>query len=228
MVDLPNPAPPPPPLTRPARIGAWLDMLFVDHGLVRYAYFNMHRVADGLWRSGQPTPHHLRRLRRAGVRTIINLRGRRDTCGSYILEREACARLGLSLVDFPIRSRSALERGTLLAAARVFDEVTYPALLHCKSGADRAGMMATLFLFLREGVPLRQAMAQLSLRYGHIRQARTGIIDRVFECFLADTDGSRGAFLPWVETAYDPLRLDAEFRESLLAGFLVNSLLRRE
>ena len=28
---------------------------------------------------------------------------------------------------------------------RIFDEIEYPVLLHCKSGADRAGFMSTLY-----------------------------------------------------------------------------------
>lgn len=163
-----------------------------------------------------------------GTRTIVNLRGRRDTCGSYVLERRACEDLGLALVDFPIRSRSALDKPTLHAAAEMFQKIEYPALIHCKSGADRAGLMATLYLFLDEGAPLRQAMRQLSFRYGHIKSARTGVIDHFFEQFLKDTGGAQAAFFPWVDERYDPVALTAEHRSSLLANFLVNKVLRRE
>jgi len=88
--------------------------------------------------------------------------------------------------------------------------------------------MATLYLFYHQGIALPDAMGQLSLRYGHVRQARTGVIDHVFEVFLSDTDGSRAAFLPWVAEVYDPERLTAEFRENRLANFVVNRVLRRE
>ncbi len=228
MVDLPASALPAPPLTPKEGRRAWLDSLFVDHGLIRYVYFNKHRVSQSLWRSAQPTPWHLRRAKTDGIRTVLNLRGRRDTCGSYILERRACQQLGLRLVDFPIRSRSALEPDTLRAAAELFGELEYPTLLHCKSGADRAGLMATLYLFLHEQVPLAQALDQLSLRYGHIRQAKTGVIDHVFETFLAETDGSQRSFLTWLDNGYDPVRLTEEFRAGTLANFLVNAVLRRE
>ena len=42
------------------------------------------------------------------------------------------------------------------------------------------------------------------------------------------TDGSREAFVPWVETRYDRTALEARFKENWLAGILVNKILRRE
>jgi len=192
-------------------------------------YWNLHQVSDKVWRSAQPGPNHLRRAKALGVQTILNLRGRRDTCGVYQLEREACHKLGLTLIDFPIRSRSPLDRPTLLAAAHLFNDLKYPMLLHCKSGADRAGFMSTLYMFLHEGMPLREAMDKhLCLRYGHIRQAKTGVLDFFFETFMKETDGLRESFIPWVETVYDRDDLEARFKEGWFAGLLVNSILRRE
>ena len=228
-VDLPILAAPTPELSRGQRLRAFADMWLVDHGFIRDIYCNLHPVAEGVWRSAQPGPRHLRQARARGIRTVLNLRGRRDTCGSYILEREACQSLGLTLVDFPIRSRSPLERETLKAAGRIFDQIEYPMLMHCKSGADRAGFMASLYLFLRQGVPLRQAMrTHLSLSYGHVRQAKTGVIDFFFERFLAETDGSAASFFEWVDTRYDRLALDAQFKENWLAGLIINRILMRE
>lgn len=228
MVDLPSFAPPPPDLTPRERLRAVMDMWFVDHGFIRDIYRNLHQVSPKLWRSAQPAPNHLRKAKELGIRTVLNLRGRRDSCGSYILEREACYELGLTLVDFPLRSRGALEKPTLHAIGDIFAKLDYPVLLHCKSGADRAGLMSTMYLFLHEGVPLRQAMGQLSLRYGHVKQAKTGVIDYFFERYLAETAERPMAFFDWVDQCYDPKQLNAEFRENGFARLLVNSILRRE
>jgi len=228
-IDLPTVAPAAPPLDGREKLRAWADMWLVDHGFIRDVYWNLHSVAPGVWRAAQPAPHHLRRAKAMGIKTILNLRGRRDNCGSYILERLACQSLGLTLVDFPIRSRSPLDRETLAAAGRIFTEIDYPMLLHCKSGADRAGFMATLYLFLQGGVPLRQAMkSELSLRYGHLKQAKTGVIDFFFETFLAQSDGTADSFGPWVTNIYDRNALEARFKDSWLAGLLIDRILRRE
>ena len=83
---------------------SYLDMLFVDHGIFRIIYGNSHRLSDKAWRAAQPAPHQLRRYAKAGVRTIVNLRGARE-CGAYYLERRACENLGMKLVNFQVRSR---------------------------------------------------------------------------------------------------------------------------
>jgi protein tyrosine/serine phosphatase len=228
-IDLPRPAAPAPILTGAQRVRAFLDMWLVDHGFIRDIYWNLHEVAPGVWRAAQPGPRQLRRAKKLGIKTVLNLRGKREDCGSYILERQACEALGLKLVDFPIRSRSPLDRETLHAAVRIFDEIEYPVLMHCKSGADRAGFMATLYQFVKGGVPLAEAMKkQLSLAYGHMRQAKTGVIDFFYESYLAANATSPIAFLDWVDGHYDRDKLDASFKESWAWGILVNYILRRE
>ena len=42
-------------------------------------------------------------------------------------------------------------------ARDLFERIRYPALMHCKSGADRAGIMAVLYKLLREKVPFEEA-----------------------------------------------------------------------
>ena len=228
-IDLPRVAAPPPVLSVWQRVRAFLDMWLVDHGFIRDIYCNIHKVDDDVWRSAQPAPHHLRWAKRQGIRTIINLRGEREDCGSYILEAEACAKLGLTLVNFPIRSRSPLDRETLKAAVHLFDQVEYPVLMHCKSGADRAGFMATLYQFTKMGIPLADAMkTQLSLTYGHVKQAKTGVIDFFYATYLEANARQPISFLDWVERFYDRDQLDASFKENWAWGILVNYILRRE
>jgi protein tyrosine/serine phosphatase len=228
-VDLPSVVAPAPELTWFQRVRAFLDMFFIDHGFIRAVYWNRHRIAPGVWRAAQPAPHHLRWAKRHGIKTILNLRGRREDCGSYILEREAARELGLTLIDFPIRSRSPLDRETILAGIKLLDEIEYPVLMHCKSGADRAGFMATLFMHVKGDMPIKAAMKRhLSLRYGHLRQAKTGVIDFFFERYLADTRDRPMPFAEWVATAYDRKALETQFRASWLAGILIDKILRRE
>jgi protein tyrosine phosphatase (PTP) superfamily phosphohydrolase (DUF442 family) len=206
---------------------SYLDMLFVDHGIFRMVYPNSHRMSDKAWRSAQPAPHHIRRFAKAGIRTIVNLRGERD-CGSYWLERRACERHGIQLVNYQVRSRAAPTREELKGAKRLFDEVEYPMLMHCKSGADRAGLMSVLYRYLHEGVPLEEAKKELSLKYGHIRQAHTGILDYFFERYIADNARRPMPFFEWVDTVYDPDELKSTFRSKGWANRLVDSVLRRE
>jgi protein tyrosine/serine phosphatase len=209
-------------------LGDWSDMMFVDHGFIRLAYLNLHRISPRMWRSAQPGPDAIRRLAERGIKTIINLRGERN-CGSYILERRACAARGMALVDIPVNSRSAPEPDRLLRLQQIFREIAYPALLHCKSGADRAGLVATLYLNVHEGLPLAEARRQLSWRYGHVKQARTGVIDYFFDAFERDNADTGRTLMEWVtSTDYDAGALTAHFRSNVLANALVDFVLRRE
>lgn len=204
-----------------------MDMLLLDHLFIRFAFPNRHRLSKDAWRAAQPLPHQIRDLARRGVRTVVNLRGETQS-STYAFEKAACRNAGLELVDFRIRSRAAPTRAELLAARDLFATVTYPMLMHCKSGADRVGLMSALYLHTRHGVPIAEARRQLSLRYGHIRQADTGILDHVFDAYLADAAETPIAFYDWVETIYDPADIAARVHSQRWANRIVDKIFRRE
>ena len=209
------------------RIGAWANMLLADHGILRLVYLNRHRVTPNFWRAAQPSPLDLAQAATDGVRTVINLRGGREY-GSWPLEREACERHGMALVDFVVRSRGAPDRETILSCREFFAGLQYPALAHCKSGADRAGFVAALYLLVHEARPLDEAVAQLSPRYGHFRFAKTGILDAFFERYRQEGAAKGMAFLDWVADVYDPEALERDFKPHAFSTFVVDILLRRE
>ena len=213
--------------SRSQRLRAWANMLLVDHGIFRLAYLNAHRVTPRLWRAAQPAPGQIAWFARQGVRTIINLRGGREH-GSWPLQREACERNGIALVDFVLRSRGAPDRETILGSKAFFASLKEPALVHCKSGADRAGFFAALYLLVHEERPLDEAMRQLSLRYGHFRFAKTGILDAFFDTYRIEGAAKGIAFLDWVRDVYDPEKLERDFRPGFLSSLLADRLIRRE
>ena len=209
------------------RVRAWANMLLVDHGVFRLLYLNKHRVSDRLWRSAQPAPHQIAALKAQGVRTIVNLRGGREH-GSWQLQKEACERLGIHMAEFIVRSRGAPDRDTLLAAKAFFDTLDYPAVLHCKSGADRAGFVAALYLIVHEGKSVDEAQRQLHVRYGHFRFSKTGILDAFFDLYRREGEARGLSFLAWVETVYDPQALESAFRPGFWSNLLVDRIMRRE
>lgn len=203
---------------------AWCDMLLFDHGFIRLVYSNRHQLAPGVERSSHPSPGQIAAAARRGIKTIINLRG--DTpFGTYALEKRACATHHIKLIDFRMKSRQLPTREKILAAQELFNRIEYPVLLHCKSGADRAGIMSALFCILRLEQPVEQAKQQLSMRFGHFRAAKTGVLDFFFSSFLASGESS---FIHWVKTSYQPRKLEQAFRPNGWVAWYIDMVLRRE
>lgn len=210
------------------RLRAYVQTTIVDHGLVRLFYSHRFQVTQHYWRAAQPGPLKLRWVRDRGIRTVINLRGQRQNCGSYVLERDACHALGLTLIDHPMRSRKVPKRDAVLTAIDLLQSVEYPVLVHCKTGTDRAGFMTVLYLHVVEGVPIERALNALSWRYGHIRTARTGHLTAFFRAYQARAAQVPISLRDWVSDEYDPEALKADFSPGRWSDFLVDRMLRRE
>ena len=209
------------------RAAAWRDSLLVDHAVFRLVWTNFAEVLPGrLYRSNHPTPAQLAAVkRRVGLTTLINLRGRRF-CGSDALSRDAAARLGLRHVDMAFESRGAPHRDRILRFHEVFHSLDGPALMHCKSGADRAGLASGLAILFVGGTAAA-AMRQLSWRFGHWRTARTGILDAFFRLYAREGEG-RMPFIDWVRDEYDEAGLKRDFVANGRASFVTDRVLRRE
>lgn len=209
------------------RVRAWTDSLFVDHAIFRLMWTNFHAVIPGkVYRCNHPTPARLKRaMERLGLRTLVNLRGHRK-CGSDALSRNAARGLGLHHVDMAFESRGAPHKDRILRFADMYQKLDFPMLMHCKSGADRAGLASGLVV-LFEGGSAQQALKELSWKYGHFRSSRTGILDAFFLHYQAEGEG-RMPFLEWVRNEYDEHALKEEFVANKLSSFLTDQVLRRE
>ncbi|MEE8662395.1 MAG: protein tyrosine phosphatase [Acetobacter sp.] len=211
----------------PDRLRAWNDSLFKDHSIFRLVWTNLAPVIPGkVWRCNHPTPARLARLTpRLGLKTLVNLRGHRR-CGSDALSRDAAQQVGLTHIDMAFESRGAPHRDRILRFADLYRNMEFPMLMHCKSGADRAGLASGLVIMF-EGGTADQALAQLSWRFGHFNRSRTGILDAFFLRYRTDAEGRR-PFLDWVEHEYDEVALKKDFVSGKLASFLNDAVLRRE
>ena len=203
-----------------------MELIVKDHGVLRLFWHNLHQIDSDMWRSNQTTPRRIEQAAKLGITTIINLRGPRSD-GSWRLEAEACARYGLQLVDFTARSRAAPDKQMLYDTKALFEGIEGPALMHCKSGADRAGLISALYLLMQKNRPVAEAARQLSFRYLHVKQAKTGLLDAFFAAY-APHEAKGMTFFDWIDQIYDPDKLQAEFLSSSWADRLVDQLLKRE
>lgn len=206
---------------------AHFETLFIDKTLFSFLLLNKHRVTQTLWRAGQPHPFQIRGLAKEGIRTIINLRGERD-CASYYLEDRACKRHGLALVNIALESKRPPSREKIEELAQIFSKVTYPALMHCKSGADRTGLAAALYLLIHDKRPVEEAQKQLALRYGHLQQSKAGVLDAFLAAY--QPAAAQGVtFLAWTQSAaYDCEAIIAGYKPVRFIQWLGDTLLKRE
>lgn len=204
-------------------------MIFVDHGIFRVIYNNLYALPGGLYRCSQPTPGQIRKYQRQyGIKTIINLRGADQTL-RYALHEQTCRELGITLVNHKgILSRSAPETAAVLATKEMFDSIEYPALIHCKSGADRAGFASALYRLFRLKEPISRVEHELDWRYGHFKGSKTGILDFFFEEYEAFNARQPTDFMTWLTQHYERDALKAKFKVRGISDFIVDKVLRRE
>ncbi len=200
----------------------------LDHGFVRAIYPNLHSIDGQMFRSSQPSQRQLESLKKKiGVKTIINLRGE-NGLAAYRFEKETCERIGLKLVNFRVYSRNPPEYEEIKNLETLFKSIEYPALMHCKSGSDRTGVVAALYrvLHLKESVEIARSK-ELHWKYGHIKKSNTGVLDYFFDQYLFENKSNPQPFLDWAEN-YDHVSLKHRFRTSGWMNFLVDKVLRRE
>jgi len=214
--------------TSGGRLRANWDFFWKDHAFLRLSFSNAHWIGPDMVRAAQPWPFQLAYWKRDGIKTIINLRGGFDA-SFYALEKDACQRLGLKMVDFTITSRAVPTRQQVLDARTLFQTIEYPALMHCKSGADRAGIMSVFYRHFHLGESIRDAMTELGLRTLHVKQGKTGVLDYVFERYLTEAEPQGLTFLEWVMSdAYDPKTIKGDFQAAWWGTLVTDRLLKRE
>lgn len=184
--------------------------LWFDHAILRTVWTNHFPVAPGVWRSNQPTHDRLVRLKARGVRSILNLRGA-GGAAHYLSEEESCRRLGLTLVNCTLQARDAAPRANIAALIAAFREIERPFVMHCKSGADRAGFAAAIYLMVIEGRPLSEARRMLGVKYIHFKWTRTGVLDFILDSFEARHAETGIGFEEWIATEYDHEAIQAAY-----------------
>ena len=173
-----------------------------DHAYVRWFLFNnFHTIDLDIYRSGQPTPRNIRKYKKKyNINIILTLR-RPSDAGYFILEKEEAKKNGIQLMDIPIRAKVLPDKETIKHILNLFDNLTYPILIHCKSGADRTGFVAALYLFYKYN-DINKAKLQLSYKFFHNKYTETGIIDAFFD-EIEKIGLQNNQLYDWVENSYN-------------------------
>jgi len=174
------PAAEPRTLSRPiARLIGCLKTLGVSVGLTAAAiggYWgvlqydgNLHAVSAGvLYRSAQLSKTETQwAVREYAIKSVLNLRGAHAGQPWYDEEIEAAGELGLAHFDYPLSAKRFVTSQQVEEVLDIVRKAPKPLLIHCKSGADRSGLVAALYRFSETGASAKEADRELSLVYGH-------------------------------------------------------------
>lgn len=187
--------------TPAARRRAKLHYHLFDHAFLRVFWTNFFQIAPGVYRSNQPTHRRFGRYAAMGIKTVVNLRGE-DRFAHYLFEKESVEALGMTLVNAKLWAREAAPRKRIVAVIDALRAAEKPMMFHCKSGADRAGFVAAMYLLVFEGASIEAAKKQLSLRYIHLDFTKTGVQDYILRVFEARQQLGEIGFEHWIRTEY--------------------------
>jgi protein tyrosine phosphatase (PTP) superfamily phosphohydrolase (DUF442 family) len=160
----------------------------------------LREVVPGVWRSPQPGEDQLARyIAHLKLRTVVSLCGDGEGTAS---SRRATENSGARFFHVPMSATKPPLPATLLDLWRIADQAKRPVLLHCRAGADRAGLASAIFV-LHDTGDLDAARGELSLLpHGHLAFTATGAMDAVLDGY--EPSAGRLTFPEWVEQVYAP------------------------
>ena len=173
-----------------------------DHAILRGIWTNFFQIAPGAYRSNHPTHERFVKMKEMGIKSVLNLRGA-GGAAHYLVEEESCRQLGLTLVNCNLLARDAASRENLIKVIDAFRSIEKPFVMHCKSGADRAGLASAMYLMVIEGQPVEEARRMLSPKYVHLKFTKTGILDHTLDVYAARHAETGIGFEDWVRQEYN-------------------------
>ena len=143
---------------------------------------NFHTVTKGeAYRSAQLDTDGLNRyIKKYGIRSIVNLRGEHISDYWYQEEIRISNENNVRHYDLRLDASKSPDREQINRLISIFRSAERPVLLHCKAGADRAGLASAIWLTVIDGRPKSEADDQLSIKYGHMPVGPTQAMDRFF------------------------------------------------
>jgi protein tyrosine/serine phosphatase len=129
-----------------------------------------------IFRSAQLKNKDFRKLiEDKNIKVVLNLRGVRNDSW-YYSELATTEEMNIEYYSYGFSDDNLPSKKLFLDILDLFDYVRdndLPLLIHCKAGADRAGMMSAIIQMYLYGFEYKDAVKSLSWRYGHIPNTKS-------------------------------------------------------
>ncbi len=118
---------------------------------------NVKRINDQLAVAmGQVTTEELQQAAQEGFKSVLNLRSPEEE-GFMSDEQQQAEKAGLKYVNVPVKP-DGMSDELADQVLQEIDQLTKPALIHCKSGM-RSGAMTLMYVAIQQGMTADEAMA---------------------------------------------------------------------
>ena len=105
-------------------------------------------------------------IREKGLKTIINLRGRKEDERWFAREQDLALTHGIALHNFRLSPNELPGYLDIIFILEILMTAERPLLIHCRHGVDRTGLVSALALAIEKDPPLRELKDQFSWKYG--------------------------------------------------------------
>ncbi|QCT93893.1 protein tyrosine phosphatase [Caminibacter mediatlanticus TB-2] len=207
----------------------FLKRFFTKHSFISLFTFNFHKIDDNFYRSAQPTDKHLEEIiKKYNIKTVLNVRGE-EHIEILASQKEICKKYNVELITIKLHSRGIPSKEKINRLYEILTTSKYPMLVHCKSGSDRTGLVATLYCHWIKGKDIKEIKQLKAFPYLHFKHSKTGLIDKYFEEYLKfKKDNPKITLIEWTNKYMDKEKIEKDFKESGIFKFLVDKILRRE
>jgi len=116
---------------------------------------NLHKVSDNLYRSAQPTAEGMKRLKKLGIVTVVNLR-------SFHSDRDEIGDTGLDYEHIRMKAWNPDRQEVVRFLQIVTNSKRTPVLVHCLHGADRTGTVCAVYRIAVQGWTKEEAIREMT------------------------------------------------------------------
>jgi protein tyrosine/serine phosphatase len=163
-------------------------LFFAAGGYIAYILTtgNFHSITPGeAYRSAQLDRTRLQYyIKKYGIRSVVNLRGRFADEAWYVNEIRTCSDLGVEHYDLELSALHEPDSSQVRQLLAIFKAAPRPVLIHCQSGADRSGLAAAMWKVIVDKETKATAENQLTIWDGHIPIRGTIAMDRFYDKWI--------------------------------------------